>query len=55
VTGEKARNHVHVIRDRVAAVMVGRLPDKEGSDPVRIVVDSKGSIPLDSNVIKPPV
>jgi len=22
-----------------------RLPDKEGSDPVRIVVDSKGSIP----------
>jgi len=23
VTGEKARNHVHVIRDRVAAVMVG--------------------------------
>jgi len=21
--GEKARNHVHVIRDRVAAVMVG--------------------------------
>jgi len=64
VTGEKARNHVHVIRDRVAAVMVGintvlkdnpylttRLPDKEGSDPVRIVVDSKGSIPLDSNVI----
>lgn len=64
VTGEKARNHVHVIRDRVAAIMVGintvlkdnpslttRLSDKEGSDPIRIVVDSKGSIPLDCNVI----
>lgn len=64
VTGEKARNHVHVIRDRVAAIMVGvntvlkdnpslttRRSDREGTDPVRIVVDSGGKIPVDCNVI----
>ncbi|MFZ5974827.1 MAG: bifunctional diaminohydroxyphosphoribosylaminopyrimidine deaminase/5-amino-6-(5-phosphoribosylamino)uracil reductase RibD [Bacillota bacterium] len=65
VTGESARQHVHHIRDRVAAIMVGintvlsddpslttRLAAKKGKDPVRIVVDSRGRIPLRSRVIE---
>lgn len=64
VTSEASRAYVHVLRDRVAAIMVGintvikdnpmlttRLKDKEGKDPVRIVVDSKGIIPMDSKVL----
>jgi diaminohydroxyphosphoribosylaminopyrimidine deaminase/5-amino-6-(5-phosphoribosylamino)uracil reductase len=64
ITGEDARNYVHVIRDRVSAIMVGintvlkdnpslttRRTDKEGRDPIRIIVDSKGILPEDSNVI----
>lgn len=64
ITGEASRQYVHVIRDRVSAVMVGvntvvkdnpmltaRLQSKECKDPVRIIVDSKGRIPLESNVL----
>ncbi|MGI5907098.1 MAG: bifunctional diaminohydroxyphosphoribosylaminopyrimidine deaminase/5-amino-6-(5-phosphoribosylamino)uracil reductase RibD [Christensenellales bacterium] len=64
ITGEKARRHVHRIRDRVSAIMVGigtvladdpslttRLGPKKGRDPVRIVVDSRGRIPLGSRAI----
>jgi len=64
VTSEASRNHVHLLRDRVAAIMVGintvikddpmlttRLVDRVGTDPTRIIVDSKGSIPLDSRVL----
>lgn len=64
ITGEEARNHVHVIRDRVAAIMVGintvlkdnpslttRRTDKEGKDPIRVIVDSRGIIPEDSKVL----
>lgn len=64
VTGTASREYVHVLRDRVAAVMVGvntvihdnpslttRLPGKQGKNPVRIIVDSKGRIPLDSKVV----
>ncbi|MCR4435585.1 MAG: bifunctional diaminohydroxyphosphoribosylaminopyrimidine deaminase/5-amino-6-(5-phosphoribosylamino)uracil reductase RibD [Clostridiales bacterium] len=64
ITGESSRHYVHVLRDRAAAIMVGintvlkdnpslttRLPSKECKDPVRIIVDSKGRIPLDSAVI----
>lgn len=64
ITGEASRNYVHALRDRVSAVMVGintvicdnphlttRLPDRKGKNPVRIIVDSRGRIPLDSNVI----
>jgi diaminohydroxyphosphoribosylaminopyrimidine deaminase/5-amino-6-(5-phosphoribosylamino)uracil reductase len=65
ITGEESRNYVHVIRDRVSAIMVGintvlkdnpslttRRIDKEGKDPIRIIVDSRGILPEDSNVIK---
>lgn len=64
VTSEESRAYVHVIRDRVAGIMVGintvlkdnpmlttRLSGNEGNDPVRIVVDSKGIIPVDSKVL----
>lgn len=67
ISGEIARQHVHTIRDRVSAIMVGvntvlcdnpmlttRLPNKEGSDPIRIIVDSHGRTPLESHVIKTP-
>jgi len=64
ITGEPARRQVHRIRDRVAAIMVGigtilqddpslttRLGSKKGSDPVRIVVDSTGRIPIGCRAI----
>jgi len=53
VSGEVSRLHVHQLRDRVEAIIVGigtvlsddpllntRLPDGSGHDPLRIVVDS---------------
>lgn len=64
ISGESSRRFVHEIRDRVASIMVGvntvlkddpslttRLQGKKGSDPVRIIVDSKGEIPLNSKVL----
>ncbi len=64
ITGESSRQHVHIIRDRVAAIMVGintvladnpslntRLVSGRGRDPVRIVVDSRGVIPVDCQII----
>ncbi len=64
VSNEFSRNYVHLVRDRVSSIMVGintvikdnpsltaRLESRECTDPVRIIVDSKGRIPLDSNVI----
>lgn len=63
ISGESSREYVHVLRDRVSAIMVGvgtvlkdnpyltaRLLSKECKDPVRIIIDSKGKTPLDSNV-----
>ncbi|MCX7745688.1 MAG: bifunctional diaminohydroxyphosphoribosylaminopyrimidine deaminase/5-amino-6-(5-phosphoribosylamino)uracil reductase RibD [Clostridia bacterium] len=66
ISGEKSRLYVHHIRNRVSAVMVGittvlkdnpflttRLESGPGRDAARIIVDSKGVLPLDSNVINP--
>ena len=63
ITGTEARRYVHIIRDRVSAIMVGsntvikdnpflttRLEEKAGKDPVRIIVDGRGIVPEDSNV-----
>jgi diaminohydroxyphosphoribosylaminopyrimidine deaminase/5-amino-6-(5-phosphoribosylamino)uracil reductase len=63
VTGEKARECVHRLRDEYDAILTGtgtllsdnprltvRLPGG-GKNPLRIVVDSTGRIPLTSNVI----
>lgn len=63
VTGEEARHHVHELRKRYSAIMVGIgtvLADdpllncriEEGVDPVRVVCDSKLRIPLDSQMVK---
>jgi diaminohydroxyphosphoribosylaminopyrimidine deaminase/5-amino-6-(5-phosphoribosylamino)uracil reductase len=64
ISGETSRQYVHTLRNRVAAIMVGintvladnpslttRLDSGKTRDPVRIVIDSKGVIPLDSRVI----
>lgn len=66
ISGEESRRQVHRLRDRVAAVMVGintvladnpaltvRLPDGKGWNPARVIVDSRGRIPLDSRVLDP--
>lgn len=63
ITGERARNFVHHLRDQVDAVLVGIgtiLKDnpfltariKGGKDPLKVILDSRLRIPEDSNVIK---
>lgn len=64
ITNEESRLFVHNLRDRFSAIMVGintimqddpalttRLSNKEGKDPIRIVVDNKARIPLNAKVI----
>lgn len=66
ISGEASRRRVHELRDRVAGVMVGihtvlrddpqlttRLEGRAGKNPVRIVVDSKGSLPENSKILEP--
>jgi diaminohydroxyphosphoribosylaminopyrimidine deaminase/5-amino-6-(5-phosphoribosylamino)uracil reductase len=66
ISGPGSREHVHRLRDRVDAVMVGigtvlddnprlttRLPDG-GRDPLRIVVDSRLRIPEEAAVLSVP-
>jgi diaminohydroxyphosphoribosylaminopyrimidine deaminase/5-amino-6-(5-phosphoribosylamino)uracil reductase len=65
VTGETARRFVHQLRHRVDAIMVGintirnddpslttRLPDLQGCDPVRIILDTHLSISPDARVLR---
>lgn len=67
ITGELSRKFVHQVRHRVAGIMVGigtiltddpqlntRLEEGEGSDPIRIVVDSSARIPLEAKVLNLP-
>ena len=64
ITSEESRRIVHQIRDEVDGIMVGigtvmrddpslttRLPDGRGRDPVRIILDSRGRMPLKSKVL----
>jgi len=64
ITGEAARGRVHLLRARVDAILVGvstvladdpdltcRLPGMADRSPVRIVSDSKLSIPLTSRLV----
>jgi diaminohydroxyphosphoribosylaminopyrimidine deaminase / 5-amino-6-(5-phosphoribosylamino)uracil reductase len=64
ITNEKSRRYVHELRHRVSAVMVGintviaddpmlntRLEDRIPSDSVKVVVDSKGRIPLSCKLL----
>jgi diaminohydroxyphosphoribosylaminopyrimidine deaminase/5-amino-6-(5-phosphoribosylamino)uracil reductase len=66
ITGEKSRKFVHRLRLMSDGIMVGintviqddplltvRLVESEsGHNPVRIIVDSKGRLPLNANVVK---
>ena len=64
ITSALSRQFVHEIRHRVDAIMVGigtvlkdnpqlttRREDREGSDPVRIVLDSRLSMPADARLL----
>lgn len=64
ITSEESRKYVHKLRHRVASIMVGvgtiiqddpqlntRLEDMNGSDAIRIVVDTSGRTPLESKVL----
>lgn len=63
ITGEEAREHVHMLRHKYAGIMVGIgtvLADdpmlncrmEGGSDPVRIIMDSRLSIPQNSRIVQ---
>ncbi|WP_068555535.1 bifunctional diaminohydroxyphosphoribosylaminopyrimidine deaminase/5-amino-6-(5-phosphoribosylamino)uracil reductase RibD [Thermotalea metallivorans] len=64
ITNEYSREYVHELRHRVSGIMVGigtvladdpslttRRGDRQGKDPVRIIVDSRARIPLDAKVL----
>lgn len=64
ISGEESRRYVHRLRDEVDGILVGigtvlsdnprlttRLPEQDGQDPIRIVLDSGLEIPLDSNLV----
>ena len=64
ISGEQSRERVHTLRDQVDAVIVGsgtirrdnprlttRLPEG-GRDPIRVIVDGLGSLPLESQVFQ---
>lgn len=65
ITSSSSRIYVHRLRHRYSAIMVGintvltdnpkltvRIPDFQGKNPIRIVIDSKCKTPLDSNAVK---
>ncbi len=65
ITGDKARQFVHRLRDQSDVIMVGietvlkddprlttRLEGGEGKDPVRVIVDSNARLPLDARVVE---
>ncbi|RQD69790.1 MAG: bifunctional diaminohydroxyphosphoribosylaminopyrimidine deaminase/5-amino-6-(5-phosphoribosylamino)uracil reductase RibD [Tindallia sp. MSAO_Bac2] len=64
ITGEQAREHAHWIRQRVSSILVGvntvlkddplltvRLDLDNIRQPLRIILDSRGRIPLNSSVV----
>ncbi len=65
VTNERSREYVHKLRHKYSSIMVGigtvladdpllttRLDMVNSKNPIRIVVDSKGKIPLDAKILK---
>lgn len=65
ITGVAARRRVHEMRDVVDAVVVGigtilkddsmlttRLEEQQGRDPLRVVVDTRGRLPLTARVLR---
>ena len=65
VSGEQSREYVHALRDQMDAVIVGigtvrrdnpRLTTRlaeGGRDPIRVIVDGRGPLPLDAQVFQP--
>ena len=66
ITSEASRLKGHEIRSQVDAILVGigtvlqdnpslttRLPERTNEDPIRVVVDSRGRIPLGAKVFNP--
>jgi len=64
ISGERSRKLVHELRHQVSAVMVGintilkddpmlnvRRDEKKNKDPLKIIVDTYGKIPLNANVL----
>ncbi|ORU01187.1 Diaminohydroxyphosphoribosylaminopyrimidine deaminase [Anaerovibrio sp. JC8] len=64
ITNEASRRRTHELRDCYDGIMVGintaikdnpslttRLPDRVGRNPIRIVVDSRARLPLDSHLV----
>jgi len=64
VTSRESRKYVHSLRHRVSAIMVGigtilqdnpylntRLKGIKGKNPIRVVVDTYGRMPLEANVL----
>ncbi|MCJ7688807.1 MAG: bifunctional diaminohydroxyphosphoribosylaminopyrimidine deaminase/5-amino-6-(5-phosphoribosylamino)uracil reductase RibD [Clostridiaceae bacterium] len=65
ISNEKSRSYVHELRQKVTGIMVGigtvladdpelttRRQEKISKNPIRIVIDSKAKIPLESKVLK---
>jgi diaminohydroxyphosphoribosylaminopyrimidine deaminase / 5-amino-6-(5-phosphoribosylamino)uracil reductase len=63
ITGDKSIKQTHILRDQVDAILVGRgtitidnpmlttrLSNKNGKDPIRVIIDSQLSSPLTSKV-----
>ncbi|ABR47235.1 riboflavin biosynthesis protein RibD [Alkaliphilus metalliredigens QYMF] len=65
ITNEESRQYVHEIRHQVSSIMVGigtvlvddpqlttRLHNQEGSDPIRVIVDTEAKTPLWAQVLQ---
>lgn len=63
ISGQSSRRRVHELRDAVDAILVGagtaiaddpllttRLDDREGHHPLRLVLDSRGRVPLEARL-----
>lgn len=65
ITGELSRQRVHQMRNAVDAVVIGigtvlkddpmltaRVDAEEGRDPLRVVIDSRGRLPVDARLLR---
>lgn len=65
ITNDNSREYVHKLRHKYSSIMVGigtvladnpllttRLKDTDGKNPIRVIVDTKGSVPPDAKVLQ---